>query len=233
MTNEARLTIKVNDKNEFCPVLLNSSSEPFLFISRQRYLKKNPTEKLVFRLFAFDQDISDQSNITFELISSSYSKHFHLAPNGILTLNELASKLPSMFELDFLLRDTFIDQPCQKEGKLVILIGETNSDRDELIQQYEKEYQYSRHHRFMPHHFSSSIKKKQETLFIILAFSLSTLVIFIGIFSLLYLICCRKEKKETSIRTKSSSLLDDSKQQSPHSFITDCNGKSSLLTPLR
>ena len=233
MTGEAKLTIRVNDINEHCPILVNFSSEPYLFLSRQRFQKRNHGEKLTYRLFAFDKDISDQSNITFELLPSTYSDLFSLSSNGLLTVNDLPPKLPSIIELDYVLQDQFVFQPCRREDKLILLIGEISADKDYLIDQYEKQLENSQHHRLMTQKLANTKRKKQETLFIFLAFSLSTLIILIGIVSLLFLICCRKEKNGQSIRRKSSSLMDDSKQQSPHSFLTDSNGKSSLLPPLR
>jgi hypothetical protein len=236
------LTIKVNDLNEYCPHLVNFSSEPYIFISRQRYFKKSSSiEQFTYHLFAFDKDISDQTNITFKLLTSTYSNLFQLNSNGLLTINELPLIIPSIIELDYSLTDTFISEPCIKQDKLIILIGETNNDRENLIQEYEKQLETSQHHRLMTQKLANNKRKRQETIIIFLTFSLSTIIIFIGIFSLLFLLCCRKQKKrnrERSITTKSSSLispslLEDSKQQSPHSFITDCNGKSSLLPPLR
>ena len=241
LSSEAKLTIKVNDINEFCPRLVNFSSEPYIFIFRQRFSKKNPIENFTYRLFAYDDDISDQSNITFKLLPSTYSHIFKLNPNGLLTIDDLPSKAPSMIELDFSLADSFFPEPCIKQDKLTILIGETSNDRDHLINEYEKQLENSQNHRLMTQKLANNKRKRQETIVIFLTFSLSTLIIFVGIFSLLFFICCRKQKKrnrQRSITTKSSSLinpslLDDSKQQSPHSFITDCNGKSSLLPPLR
>jgi len=150
-------------------------------------------------------------------------------------------KIPSIIELDYSLTDTFAFEPCIKQDKLIILIGDTNIDRENLIHEYEKQLETSQHHRLMTQKLANNKRKRQETIIIFLTFSLSTIIIFVGIFSLLFLLCCRKQKKrnrERSITTKSSSLispslLEDSKQQSPHSFITDCNGKSSLLPPLR
>jgi hypothetical protein len=149
-------------------------------------------------------------------------------------------KIPSIIELDYSLTDTFLPEPCIKQDKLIILIGDTSNDRDYLINEYEKQLETSQHHRLMTQKLANTKRKRQETIILFLTFSFSALIIFIGIFSLLFLLCCRKRKhnRERSITTKSSSLinpslLDDSKQQSPHSFITDCNGKSSLLPPLR
>jgi len=235
------LVIKVNDINEYCPHLVNFSSEPYIFVSRQRFFKKNSIEKFTYRLFAFDKDISDQSNITFKLIPSTYSNIFKLNSNGLLTIDELPLKIPSIIELDYSLTDTFLPEPCIKQDKLIILIGDTSIDRDYLISEYEKQLETSQHHRLMTQKLANNKRKRQETIIIFLTFSLSTIIICLGIFSLLFLLCCRKQKKrnrERSITTKSSSLinpslLEDSKQQSPHSFITDSNGKSSLLPPLR
>ncbi|CAF3910404.1 unnamed protein product [Adineta steineri] len=241
LSSEAKLNIKVNDLNEYCPHLINFTSDPYIFISRQRFLKKTSIEKFLYRLFAFDKDISDQTNITFTLLPSTYSHIFNLNSNGLLTIEELPTKIPSIIILDYTLTDTFFPEPCIKQDKLVILIGDTPIDRDYLVNEYEKQLETSQHHRLMTQKLANNKRKRQETIIVFLTFSLSTIVIFIGIFSLLFLICCRKQKKrnrERSITTKSSSLinpslLDDSKQQSPHSFITDCNGKSSLLPPLR
>ncbi|UJR34246.1 hypothetical protein I4U23_021650 [Adineta vaga] len=241
LSTDAKLTIKVNDLNEYCPHLVNFSSEPYIFISRQRYLKKSSIEKFSYRLYAFDKDISDQNNITFTLLSSKYSSKFHLNSNGLLTLEENLHENPSIIELDYTLTDSFVPEPCIKQDKLIILIGDTTLDRDRLVNDYEKQVETSQHHRLMTQKLANNKRKRQETIIVFLTFSLSTIVIFIGIFSLLFLLCCRKQNKKTrqrSITTKSSSLinpslLDDSKQQSPHSFITDCNGKSSLLPTLR
>jgi hypothetical protein len=235
------LTIKVNDINEYCPHLVNFSSEPYIFVSRQRFLRRNSIENFTYRLFAFDKDISDQSNITFKLLPSIYSNIFKLNSNGLLTIDELPLKIPSIIELDYSLTDTFLPQPCIKQDKLIILIGDSSIDRDYLINEYEKQLETSQHHRLMTQKLANNKRKRQEIIIIFLTFSLSTIIICLGIFSLLFLLCCRKQKKrnrERSITTKSSSLinpslLEDSKQQSPHSFITDCNGKSSLLPPLR
>ncbi|CAF1353273.1 unnamed protein product [Rotaria sordida] len=240
LSSEAKLTIKVNDINEYCPHLVNFSSEPYIFISRQRF-KKNLGEIFQYRLFAYDKDISDQSNITFNLLSSKYSSIFKLNSNGLLTIDDLPLKIPSIIELDYSLTDRFFPEPCIKQGKLIILIGDTSIDRDYLINEYEKQLETSQHQRLMTQKLTNNKRKKQEIIIIFLTFSLSTLIIFLGVFCLLFLICCRKHKRrnrERSITTKSSSLinpslLEDSKQQSPHSFITDCNGKSSLLPPLR
>lgn len=232
MSSEARLIIKVKDLNEHCPRLVNFSSDPYLFLSRQRFQRKSFGEKFTYRLFAFDKDVSDQSNITFELLQSSYSHLFDLSSAGILTVKELPAKLPSIVELDYILQDQFLVNPCRKQDKLILLIGEISSDRDYLIDQYEKQLDNSQQHRLMTQKLANNKRKKQETLFIFLAFSLSTLIILIGIFSLLFLICCRKEKDQETIRRKSSSLIDERKQHSPHSFLTDSNGKSSLL-PVR
>ena len=241
LSSDAKLTIKVNDLNEYCPHLVNFSSEPYIFISRQRYLKKSSVEKFSYRLYAFDKDISDQNNITFTLLPSRYSSKFHLNSNGFLTLEENLQDNPSIIELDYTLTDSFVSEPCIKQDKLIILIGDTTLDRDRLVNDYERQVETSQHHRLMTQKLANNKRKRQETIIVFLTFSLSTIVIFIGIFSLLFLICCRKQKKRSrqrSITTKSSSLinpslLDDSKQQSPHSFITDCNGKSSLLPTLR
>jgi len=231
----------VNDINEYCPHLVNFSSEPYIFVSRQRFLKKSSIEKFLYRLFAFDKDISDQTNITFTLLPSKYSDIFKLSSDGLLTIDELPVKIPSIIELDYSLTDTFLPEPCIKQDKLIILIGDTSIDRDYLVNEYEKQIETSQHHRLMTQKLANNKRKRQETIILFLTFSLSTIIIFIAIFSLLFLICCRKQTKrnrERSIKTKSSSLinpslLDDSKQQSPHSFITDCNGKSSLLPILR
>jgi hypothetical protein len=242
LSSEAKLTIKVNDINEYCPQLVNFSSEPYIFISRQRFSKKLSNEIFTYRLFAYDKDISDQSNITFKLLPSIYSNIFKLNSNGLLTIDDLPSKDPSIIELDYSLTDTFYPEPCIKQDKLIILIGDTTNDRDYLINQYEKQLETSQNHRLMTQKIANTKRKRQETIIIFLTFSFSALIIFIGLFSLVFLICCRKQKnqhlRKRSITTKSSSLinpslLDDSKQQSPHSFITDCNGKSSLLPPLR
>ncbi len=241
LSSEAKLTIKINDLNEHCPQLANFSSKPYIFVSRQRFSKTNSIEKFSYRLFAFDKDISDQFNITFKLLSSTYSNLFQLKSNGLLTIDELPSKIPPIIELDYSLTDTFFPDPCIKQEKLIILIGDTTMDRDYLINEYERQLETSQHHRLMTQKLANNKRKRQETIIIFLTFSLSTIIIFVGIFSLLFLLCCRKQKKrnrERSITTKSSSLispslLDDSKQQSPHSFITDCNGKSSLLPTLR
>ena len=194
-----------------------------------------------YRLIAFDKDISDQSNITFQLLPSIYSNRFQLNSNGLLTISDLPLDLPSIIELDYSLTDTFKIQPCVKQEKLIILIGQTLMDRDNLIEKYQKQLQISHDHRLANQKLANYKRKKQETIIIFSTFSLSTILIFVGVFSLLFVICSRKQKKRTrrrSITTKSSSLinpslLEDSKQQSPHSFITDCNGKSSLLPPLR
>ena len=241
LSNEAKLIIKVNDINEYCPNLVNFSSEPYIFVSRQRLLKKSLGEKLTYRLFAFDKDISDQSNITFNFLSSTYSNIFNLSSNGLLTIDELPLNIPSIIELDYSLTDTFSPEPCIKQDKLVLLIGDLSTDRDHLIHEYEKQLKTSQHHHLMTQKLANNKRKKQESLIIFLTFTFSILIIFIGIFSLLFLLCCRKQKRrkrQQSITTKSSSLinpslLDDSKQQSPHSFITDCNGKSSFLPTLR
>ncbi|CAF1392822.1 unnamed protein product [Rotaria sp. Silwood1] len=240
LSSEAKLTIKVNDINEYCPHLVNFSSEPYIFVSRQRF-KKSPGEIFTYRLFAFDKDITDQSNITFNLLPSKYSYLFKLNSNGFLTIDDLPLKTPSIMELDYSLTDTFFPEPCIKQDKLIILIGDTSIDRDYLINEYEKQLESSQHQRSMIQRLANNKRKKQETIIILLTFSLSTLIICLGVLCLLFLLCCRKQKRrnrERSITTKSSSLinpslLDDSKQQSPHSFITDCNGKSSLLPPLR
>ncbi|CAF3388080.1 unnamed protein product [Rotaria socialis] len=240
LSSDAKLTIKVNDINEYCPHLVNFSSEPYIFVSRQRF-KKTPAEKFSYRLFAFDKDISDQSNITFNLLPSTYSSAFKLTTNGLLTIDDLPLKLPSIIELDYSLTDTFFPEPCIKQDKLIILIGDTSIDRDYLINEYEKQLETSQHQRLITQKLANNKRKKQETIILFLTFSLSTSVIFLGILCLLCLFCCRKQKRrnrQRSITTKSSSLinpslLEDSKQQSPHSFITDCNGKSSLLPPLR
>ena len=233
LTNEAKLTIEVKDLNEFCPRLLNFSSEPFLFISQQKFLKKNVDEKFTVRLQAFDDDVSDQSNIRFELVPSADSSGFHLSSDGVLTIKALPTKIPSMIELELLLRDRFVDRPCEKREKLLLLVGQTSNDRDELIHQYERDLQLSRPHHLIQQKFSSLKEKTSETLIIVLVFCSSILVICLGIVCLLYFLCCRREKRDDSLRTKSSSLLDESKQQSPHSFVTDLNGKSALLTPSR
>lgn len=235
------MTIKVNDINEFCPRLVNFSSEPYIFVSRQRYLTKASTEKFTYRLFAFDKDISDQSNITFRLLPSTYSKLFQINSNGLLTINELTLRIPSIIELDYSLTDAFAVDPCVKQEKLIVLLGDTTNDRDSLIHEYEKQLETSQDHRLMTQKLANNKRKRQETIIIFLTFSLSTIIIFVGIFSLLFLLCCRKQKRRsrerpTTIKSSSlinPSLLEDSKQQSPHSFITDCNGKSSLLPPLR
>ncbi|CAF3868015.1 unnamed protein product [Rotaria magnacalcarata] len=240
LSSDAKLTIKVNDINEYCPHLVNFSSEPYIFVSRQRF-KKIPAEKFSYRLFAFDKDISDQSNITFNLLPSTYSSAFKLTTNGLLTIDDLPLKLPSIIELDYSLTDTFFPEPCIKQDKLIILIGDTSIDRDYLINEYEKQLETSQHQRLITQKLANNKRKRQETIILFLTFSLSTSVIFLGILCLLCLFCCRKQKRrnrQRSITTKSSSLinpslLEDSKQQSPHSFITDCNGKSSLLPPLR
>lgn len=241
LSSEAKLTIKVNDLNEYCPNVVNFTSEPYIFISRQRFSENNLNENFTYRLFAYDKDISDQSNITFKFLPSEYSNIFKLNSNGLLIINELPLKLPSIIELDYTLTDTFLVEPCIKTEKLVLLIGKTIIDRDYLINEYEKQLETSQHHRLMTQKLANNKRKKQETIIIFLTFSLSTIIIFLGIFSLLFLICRRKNKRrhrQRSITTKSSSLinpslLEDSKQQSPHSFITDCNGKSSLLPSLR
>lgn len=227
--------------NEYCPNVVNFTSEPYIFISRQRFSENNLNENFTYRLFAYDKDISDQSNITFKFLPSEYSNIFKLNSNGLLIINELPLKLPSIIELDYTLTDTFLVEPCIKTEKLVLLIGKTIIDRDYLINEYEKQLETSQHHRLMTQKLANNKRKKQETIIIFLTFSLSTIIIFLGIFSLLFLICRRKNKRrhrQRSITTKSSSLinpslLEDSKQQSPHSFITDCNGKSSLLPSLR
>ena len=242
LSSEAKLIIKVNDINEYCPQLVNFTSEPYIFISRQRYFKKNLFENFTYRLFAYDKDISDQSNITFKLLLSTYSNIFQLTSFGLLTIKEFPSKqLPSIIELDYSLTDTFLPESCIKQDKLIILIADTIIERDYLINEYEKQLETSQNHRLMIQKLSNNKRKRQETIIIFLTFSLSTLIIFIAIFSLLFLFCSRKQKRrqrERSITTKSSSLinpslLEDGKQQSPHSFITDCNGKSSLLPQLR
>ena len=236
LSSEAKLNIRINDVNEYCPQLVNLSSEPFVFISREKFVKKES-----YRLFAFDKDISDQSNITFQLLPSSYSNSFQLNSNGLLTINELPSNLPSIIELDYSLTDTFLIQPCVKQEKLIILIGDQSIDRDQLMEQYQKQLEISQDHRLINQKLENYRRKRQETIIIFSTFILSTILIFVGILSLLFLLCSRRHQNRTrrrrSIRTKSSSLinpslLEDSKQQSPHSFITDCNGKSSLLPPL-
>ncbi|CAF3295834.1 unnamed protein product, partial [Rotaria sp. Silwood2] len=171
---------------------------------------------------------------------SKYSSIFKINSNGFLTIDDLPLKIPSIIELDYSLTDTFFPEPCIKQDKLIVLIGDTSIDRDHLINEYEKQLETSQHQRLMTQKLANNKHKKQETIIFLLTFSLSTLIICIGVFCL-FLICCRKQKRrnrERSIATKSSSLinpslLEDSKQQSPHSFITDCNGKSSLLPPLR
>lgn len=220
--------------------MVNFSSEPYIFVSRQRF-KKASGEKFLYRLFAFDKDISDQSNITFQLLPSIYSSMFKLSLNGLLTIDDLPSKIPSIIELDYSLTDTFFPEPCIKQDKLIVLIGDTSIDRDYLINEYEKQLETSQHQRLITQKLANNKRKKQETIILFLAFSLSTSVIFLGILCLLCFICCRKQnrrQRQRSATTKSSSLvnpslLEDSKQQSPHSFMTDCNGKSSLLPPLR
>ena len=240
LSNEAKLIIKINDINEHCPYLVNFSSEPYIFVSRQHLFKKIWKEKFSYRLFAYDKDVSDQSNITFNLLPSIYSNIFKLHSTGLLTIDELPLEIPSIVELDYLLTDEFFPKPCIKQKKLIILIGNKSMDRDNLINQYEKQLETSRHHYFMIQNLEDQKRKKQETIIIFLTFSFSTLIISLSILSLLFLTCRRQRKersRERSLTTKSSSLinpslLEDSKQQSPHSFITDCNGKSSLLPPL-
>ena len=242
LSSEAKLTIKVNDVNEYCPNLVNFSSEPYVFVSRQRFSKKSTKEKFTYRFFAFDKDVTDQSNVTFQLLASIYSSWFQLTSNGVLSIDELPATIPSIIELNYSLSDAFAGEPCVKHDKFIVLIGDLSTDREHLINEYEKQVETSQHHRWMTQKLANNKRKKQETLFIFFAFSLSTLIIFIGISTLLFLICCRKGKRrerQRSITTKSSSLInpslmdDNSKQQSPHSFITDCNGKSSLLPSLR
>ena len=240
MSNEARLTIKINDLNEHCPQLINSSADSYLFISRDRFPSKS-SEKLTHQFYAFDKDISDQFNITFELVPSLYSTNFHLTSTGLLKINELPLKLPSIIELDYLLKDTFTSEPCLTKDKFIILIGNKQTDRDRLIDEYNQQIQLSKQQYLITQKLSIQKRKKQETILMFLTFTISTLIIVIGLFTLLFIFCCRTKNKrnsQRSIATKSSSLinpslLDDSKQPSPHSFITDLNGKSSLLPTLR
>ncbi|CAF0733198.1 unnamed protein product [Adineta steineri] len=49
LSSEAKLNIKVNDLNEYCPHLINFTSDPYIFISRQRFLKKTSIEKFLYR----------------------------------------------------------------------------------------------------------------------------------------------------------------------------------------
>ena len=114
--------------------MINYSSEPYILISRQRYLQEESMEMFTYRLFAFVKDTSDQSNITFQLIPSIYSNLFQLNSNGLLTIFDLLS----IIELDYSLTDTFINQPYVKQDELILLIGQTLIDRDYLIQQYQK-----------------------------------------------------------------------------------------------
>lgn len=184
---------------------------------------------MISRLMAFDLDLSDQSNITFELLESDWSNLFDLDRQGLLTIRELPLKLPSMIELDLALRDTFVVDPCRKEEKLIVLIGELSSERDALIDQYEKQLANSQEHRLMTQKLATNKRKKQETLLIFFAFSLSTLIICLGIVSLLIVVCCRTKTNNNEQRRTLTPAIDES----PHSFITDSNGKSSLLRSLR
>jgi hypothetical protein len=99
LSSEAKLTIKVNDINEYCAKIVNMSSQAYIFISRQDFSKINSSQMFSYRLSAFDKDISDQSNITFRLLPSIYSSLFHLDLNGLLILKEFRIKIPSIIEL--------------------------------------------------------------------------------------------------------------------------------------
>ncbi len=56
LSDQTKLVIKINDINEYCPKLINKSSEPYLLISREYYSSKLFT----YQLSAFDYDRSDQ-----------------------------------------------------------------------------------------------------------------------------------------------------------------------------
>jgi hypothetical protein len=236
LSSEAKLTIKVNDINEYCPKLVNMSSQPYIFIFRQDFSKTNSSQMFDYRLSAFDKDISDQSNITFRLLPSIYSSLFHLDLNGLLILKELRIIIPSIIELQYSLTDHFSPNSCTTQDKLIILIGETLNDRNYLINQYEKQLSPFEYHRLTTQKLQNYKRRKPEIIFIFVLFTFSIFIVVIGIFTLLFVLCCQKRRKRRqSITTKSSSLINPSllladhnkQQRSPHSFITDSSRKSS------
>lgn len=172
-----------------------------------------------YHLLAFDKDISDQSNIKFSLLSSTYSYLFNLNSNGLLILKELPLNIPSIIQLRFTLSDQFYRQPCVVQERLILIIGET---LDDCQDEYQKELNHLRKPRFVIQKF-----RNNEIIFIFLIISLSLSVIFVGILSLLFISCSRKRKRRESITTKSTYLInptllmDDSKRKSTHWFITN------------
>jgi hypothetical protein len=233
LSNQTKLLIKINDINEYCPKIVKKSTEPYLFLSREEFLIKNSFK---YNLSAFDEDISDQSNIKFSLISLIYSDFFHLNSNGLLILKKFPLKIPLIIQLQYSLTDQFYPQPCITKDKLIILIHETLDDCYRLLNQSEKKFNHIQK--------SQLIIQKSKNLEIIFSFFIFTLFILILLISIIYLLFIlyhqwqEKRKRKRSITTKSSYIInpsllfDDNKKQSEPTFTIDSNRKCSCTASI-
>jgi hypothetical protein len=192
LSDQTKLVIKINDINEYCPKLINKSSEPYLFISREYYSSKLFT----YQLSAFDYDISSQSNIKFRLLSSGYSYLFYLNSNGLLILKRFPSKIPLIIELSYSLSDQFFPQPCITQDKLILFIGETFDECQSLL------YQYFQKSKLI---IISDQIKPSNIYPIILIFISCILIILMSILYLTLNVCCYRRKR---LSMKSSHIIN-------------------------
>ncbi|CAF0934157.1 unnamed protein product [Didymodactylos carnosus] len=181
LQSDTYLQINIKDVNEYCPKLLNLTNDEYLYFNRNR-LKTFP-----FKLNAFDQDASDQYNITFTQVQSS-SAYFQLDSTGILSLS---SSLPTpppigVYEIHYILSDTF-HVPCMKHDILLLIIGDGHNDRDYLLDDYRLNL---KHRQQQSQSLLIAKKRQNDIMFIAITFCIC--ITFVTICVFLGIVCCKK-----------------------------------------
>lgn len=207
LINQTKLTIRINDLNEYCPKLINkSSSQSYLFINREE-LRKSHVNSLTYQFFGFDEDISDQENIYFQMSSSIYSNLFYLTSKGLLIVKDLPQKIPSLIQFSFTMSDQFFPKPCIQKEDFLIIICQTLEHCYFLLNQYEKSPKFF--------HFPTNQSNGVKTILILSLFVCCSLTICICMIYFLFICTDDKWKRRRSITSKSfyitnhsSSLLD-------------------------
>ena len=198
LSDQAKLRVKINDINEYCPKLVNHSSSPYLFLTRKEF----SSEIFPYQLSAFDDDVSDQSNIKFDLFPSASSYLFDLHSNGLLILKEFPLEIPEIIELKYSLSDQFFPQPCITEQKLILFIVEKCNHCHYLFNQYKNQFEKGK---LIPEE-----KDQSRIYFISLILSSSTLIIFLIVLYLIVTLCRQRRDRRRSITRKCFHIINPS-----------------------
>ncbi|CAF0726389.1 unnamed protein product, partial [Didymodactylos carnosus] len=180
LESETYLQINIRDVNEYCPKLLNLTNDEYF------YLNKNRLKIFPFKLYAYDEDASDQYNITFTQLQSS-STYFQLDSNGTLSLSSSSISPPiGVYEIHYTLTDTF-SIPCIKQGIILLINGDSHNDRNYLLDDYRSNLKL---HQQQNQLLLTTKKRQHDIMFIVIIFCISSILLTIFIF--FGIVCCKK-----------------------------------------